>query len=150
MGISLRHSQKLGKWNLSKCNVQNLNFFAWVTFLMSQRVLWSPQSWRATLGIRVSPRWPLLQLWYRYRYQESKYQQAWMPIYLLFLGSGQLNLWTPMPLPLVGSPKQIKFLCLASLKDFEAIACHGSMPESLFFPTQTAKVTPICCFITWW
>ena len=52
-----------------------------------------------------------------------------MPIYLLFLGSGQLNLWTPMSLPLVIQSrsnssawlawkilKQIKFLCLYWLK----------------------------------
>ena len=59
----------------------------------------------------------------------SKYQQTWTPIYPLFLGSGQLNLWTPMPLPLVIQSrsnssawlawkilKQIKFLCLYWLK----------------------------------
>ena len=86
-----------------------------------------------------------------------------MSIYGLFLGSGQLNLWTPMPLPLVIQSrsnssawlawkilKQIKFLCLTSLKDFEAIACHGSMPGSMYFSTQTDKVTPICCFIMWY
>ena len=52
-----------------------------------------------------------------------------MPIYLLFLGSGQLDLWTPMSLPLVIQSrsnssawlawkilKQIKFLCLYWLK----------------------------------
>ena len=95
--------------------------------------------------------------------QAEEFDLLWMTIYGLFLGSGQLNLWTPMPLPLVIQSrsnssawlawkilKQIKFLCLTSLKDFEAIACHGSMPGSMYFSTQTDKVTPICCFIMWY
>ena len=61
--------------------------------------------------------------------QAEEFDLLWMTIYGLFLGSGQLNLWTPMPLPLVIQSrsnssawlawkilKQIKFLCLYWLK----------------------------------
>ena len=61
--------------------------------------------------------------------QAEEFNLLWMPIYGLFLGSGQLNLWTPMPLPLVIQSrsnssawlawkilKQIKFLWLYWLK----------------------------------